>query len=375
MRIGLVCPYSLTVSGGRAGPGARAWPASLRRQRPRRAGARPVRRPAARQRGHAARQQHPDRGQRLGGARSPRTPPAQLRTIRALRDEGFDVLHLHEPLAPGRHHDGLRAASRRPLVGTFHAAGDARPATGGPGPGSAGWPAASTCAARCPRTPQALASSVPRRHLRAGVQRHRDRPLRQGGADARPTARRSSSSAATSPARAWRCCSRRWRRSPRDVRLWVGRRRARDRAAAGPRSPATPGSSGSGRLSDDEKARPPAGRRRLLRAVAAGRVLRRRAARGDGGRRPPIVASDLPGYRQRGPARPGRRAGAARATPAPWPRRCSRVLADPARAERAGGLGRGAGAGVLHGPPGRPLRRAVRAGASRGCPPAGRTAP
>ena len=27
-------------------------------------------------------------------------PSAQLRTIRALRDEAFDVLHLHEPLAP-----------------------------------------------------------------------------------------------------------------------------------------------------------------------------------------------------------------------------------------------------------------------------------
>ena len=28
-------------------------------------------------------------------------PSAQLRFIRAVRDEGFDVLHLHEPLAPG----------------------------------------------------------------------------------------------------------------------------------------------------------------------------------------------------------------------------------------------------------------------------------
>ena len=32
-------------------------------------------------------------------------PSAQLRTIRALRDEAFDVLHLHEPLAPGADHD------------------------------------------------------------------------------------------------------------------------------------------------------------------------------------------------------------------------------------------------------------------------------
>ena len=28
-------------------------------------------------------------------------PSAQLRTIRALRDEDFEVLHLHEPMAPG----------------------------------------------------------------------------------------------------------------------------------------------------------------------------------------------------------------------------------------------------------------------------------
>lgn len=27
--------------------------------------------------------------------------PCALRTIRALRDEGFDVVHLHEPLVPG----------------------------------------------------------------------------------------------------------------------------------------------------------------------------------------------------------------------------------------------------------------------------------
>ena len=49
-------------------------------------------------------------------------PAAQLRTIRALRDEQFDVLHLHEPLAPGPTMTALlvRAA---PMVGTFHRAG------------------------------------------------------------------------------------------------------------------------------------------------------------------------------------------------------------------------------------------------------------
>jgi phosphatidylinositol alpha-mannosyltransferase len=50
-------------------------------------------------------------------------PSAQLRTIRALRDEGFDVVHLHEPLAPGPTQTALLFRSA-PTIGTFHAAGD-----------------------------------------------------------------------------------------------------------------------------------------------------------------------------------------------------------------------------------------------------------
>jgi phosphatidyl-myo-inositol alpha-mannosyltransferase len=49
-------------------------------------------------------------------------PPAQLRTIRALRDEDFDVVHLHEPLAPGPTMTAMLFKTA-PLVGTFHAAG------------------------------------------------------------------------------------------------------------------------------------------------------------------------------------------------------------------------------------------------------------
>ena len=45
-----------------------------------------------------------------------------LRTIRALRDERFDVVHLHEPLAPGPTLTALTLHSQ-PTVGTFHAAG------------------------------------------------------------------------------------------------------------------------------------------------------------------------------------------------------------------------------------------------------------
>lgn len=49
-------------------------------------------------------------------------PPAQLRLLGAIWDERFDLLHLHEPLAPG---PTLTAVMVKPvpLVGTFHASG------------------------------------------------------------------------------------------------------------------------------------------------------------------------------------------------------------------------------------------------------------
>ena len=50
-------------------------------------------------------------------------PAAALRTIRALRDEDFDVLHLHEPLVPGPTVTAL-TMKPVPIVATFHAAGD-----------------------------------------------------------------------------------------------------------------------------------------------------------------------------------------------------------------------------------------------------------
>lgn len=59
------------------------------------------------------------------GSVAPLAPDAAaaLRTIRALRDEDFDVLHLHEPLAPGPTLTALLVHAS-PIVGTFHAAGD-----------------------------------------------------------------------------------------------------------------------------------------------------------------------------------------------------------------------------------------------------------
>lgn len=49
-------------------------------------------------------------------------PAASLRTIRVLRDERFDIIHLHEPLVPGPTLTAL-LFSDGPLVGTFHRAG------------------------------------------------------------------------------------------------------------------------------------------------------------------------------------------------------------------------------------------------------------
>lgn len=52
-------------------------------------------------------------------------PAAQLRTMRALRDEEFDLLHLHEPMAPGPTMTAMLVKSV-PIVATFHAAGSSR---------------------------------------------------------------------------------------------------------------------------------------------------------------------------------------------------------------------------------------------------------
>ncbi len=50
-------------------------------------------------------------------------PSAALRTLRALNDEAFDILHLHEPMAPGPTQTALMLRLA-PMVGTFHSAGD-----------------------------------------------------------------------------------------------------------------------------------------------------------------------------------------------------------------------------------------------------------
>ncbi len=120
MRIGLVCPYSLTVPGGVQGQ-VLGLARSLRGM------------------GHDVRVLGPCDGPPPDGGVTPLgmsiptaangsvaplapDPSAQLRFIRAVRDEGFEVLHLHEPLGPGA---PLTACLLKPapLLGTFHAAG------------------------------------------------------------------------------------------------------------------------------------------------------------------------------------------------------------------------------------------------------------
>ena len=120
MRVGLVCPYSLTIPGGVQGQ-VMGLARSLRRM------------------GVEARVLAPCDGPppdesvtplgnslptAANGSIAPLAPdpPAQLRTIRVLRDEQFDVLHLHEPLAPGPTNTAAVMKSA-PLLGTFHRAG------------------------------------------------------------------------------------------------------------------------------------------------------------------------------------------------------------------------------------------------------------
>jgi phosphatidylinositol alpha-mannosyltransferase len=120
VRIGLVCPYSLSIPGG-----VQTQVLGLGR--------------ALRAQGYPARVLAPCDGPppdgwvtplgnsipfAANGSMAPLAPdlPAQLRLIRATRDEDFDVLNVHEPLCPG---PGITSCIVKPapLVGTFHAAG------------------------------------------------------------------------------------------------------------------------------------------------------------------------------------------------------------------------------------------------------------
>jgi len=121
VRIGLVCPYSISVPGG-----VQEQVMGLAR--------------SMRAKGHPTRILAPADGPPPDGWITPLgnsiptaangsvapiapDPSAQLRLIRAVRDEGFDVLHLHEPMVPGACVTAC-LLKPTPLVGTFHAAGN-----------------------------------------------------------------------------------------------------------------------------------------------------------------------------------------------------------------------------------------------------------
>jgi phosphatidylinositol alpha-mannosyltransferase len=120
VRVGLVSPYSLSLPGGVQGQ-VLGLARALRAQ------------------GHQVRVLGPCDGAppevgiiplgnsiptAANGSMAPVAPDPSnaLRTLSALRDEDFDVIHLHEPIAPGCTVTTL-VYGGAPLVGTFHAAG------------------------------------------------------------------------------------------------------------------------------------------------------------------------------------------------------------------------------------------------------------
>ncbi len=120
MRIGLICPYSLTVPGGVQGQ-VLGLARSLRRAGIEARVLGPCDGPPPETWVTPLGNSLPTGDNGSVAAIAP-DPAASLRTLRALRDEAFDVLHIHEPLAPG---PGITAmvVGASPMVGTFHRAG------------------------------------------------------------------------------------------------------------------------------------------------------------------------------------------------------------------------------------------------------------
>jgi phosphatidylinositol alpha-mannosyltransferase len=121
LRVAMVCPYSLSVPGG-----VQAQAMGLARE--------------LRKMGIEVRVLAPCDGPppatfvtplgnslptSANGSMAPLAPDAScsLRTMRALGDEQFDVLHLHEPFIPGPTQTAM-LLHPAPVVATFHAAGD-----------------------------------------------------------------------------------------------------------------------------------------------------------------------------------------------------------------------------------------------------------
>ncbi|MDQ2726254.1 MAG: glycosyltransferase family 4 protein, partial [Actinomycetota bacterium] len=121
MRVGLVCPYSLTLPGGVQGQ-VLGLGEALRRQGIDARVLGPCDGPPPDAMVTPLGNSVPAAGNGSVAAIAP-DPACVLRTIRALRDEEFDVVHLHEPLVPGPTLTALMF-SDGPLVATFHRSGE-----------------------------------------------------------------------------------------------------------------------------------------------------------------------------------------------------------------------------------------------------------
>ncbi len=123
MRVGVVCPYSLSMDGG-----VQCQVVGLARALGRLGHCVEVIAPGDVLAGVDGTSAGGAFRFRVNGSIAPMAPQplAAIRTVRALRRGRFDVLHLHEPLAPSITVAALLAATA-PIVGTFHAAGDRTP--------------------------------------------------------------------------------------------------------------------------------------------------------------------------------------------------------------------------------------------------------
>ncbi|MHB1790044.1 MAG: glycosyltransferase family 4 protein [Acidimicrobiales bacterium] len=124
LRVAMVCPYSLSRPGGVQGQSL-----GLARR--------------LRARGHEVTVYAPVDGDRLpygaesvevtggsvgvpaNGSRAPIaiSPAAVVRAVRSIRSSAFDVVHVHEPFAPGVPYGLLLASGLPPMVTTFHRSG------------------------------------------------------------------------------------------------------------------------------------------------------------------------------------------------------------------------------------------------------------
>jgi phosphatidylinositol alpha-mannosyltransferase len=120
VRVGLVCPYSLTLPGGVQGQ-VLGLGRALRRMGVDARVLGPCDGPPPDASVTPLGNSLPTANNGSMAAIAP-DPAATLRTLRALRDESFDVLHIHEPVAPGPTLTAM-VVGNCPMVGTFHRSG------------------------------------------------------------------------------------------------------------------------------------------------------------------------------------------------------------------------------------------------------------